>query len=99
MSKRKREKETGVSLLATNLQKKGIQLVAVDFDQTLITFHSGGVWKDSVDKLVPKVRPCIRDLIQICLERDMKVCIVTYFMQPWVIRELLQNLYKKLVSI
>lgn len=95
MSTRKRDREVGIALLTTNLQKKGIQLVAVDFDQTLITFHSGGVWKDNIEKLVAKVRPCMRDLIQTCLDRDIKVCIVTYFTQPWVIRELLQKLFKR----
>ncbi|XP_045171261.2 uncharacterized protein LOC123533612 [Mercenaria mercenaria] len=95
MSKRRREKEVGIALLVSTLQKKGIQLVAIDFDQTLITFHSGGVWKDSVDKLVPAVRPCIRDLMQTCLDRDLNVCIVTYFMQPWVIRELMQKLFRR----
>jgi len=85
----------GAEHLVSNLQKKGIRLVAIDFDQTLITFHSGGVWKDSVDKLVPNVRPCIRDLIQVCLDRDVSVCIVTYFMQPWIIKELLQKLFKR----
>jgi len=98
MSRRRREKEYGVGLLATNLQKKGIQLVALDFDQTLITFHSGGIWKDSVDKLVAAVRPCMRDLIQICLDRDINICIVTYFMQPWVIKDLLQKLFKRHVD-
>lgn len=95
MSKRKRDREVGVALLTTNLQKKGVQLVAVDFDQTLITFHSGGIWKDSIDKLVAKVRQCMRDLIQTCLDRDIHVCIVTYFTQPWVIRELLHKLFRK----
>ncbi|KAL4224124.1 hypothetical protein ACF0H5_017577 [Mactra antiquata] len=95
MSRRRNDREVGVALLVTTLQKRGIQLVAVDFDQTLITFHSGGVWKDSVDKLVSKVRPCIRDLMQTCLDRHLNVCIVTYFMQPWVIKELLQKLFRR----
>ena len=95
MSRRRISREVGVALLATALQKKGIKLVAVDFDQTLINFHSGGVWKDSVDKLVPSVRQCIRDLIQTCLDRDINVCIVTFFMQSWVIKELLQKLFRR----
>ena len=95
MSRRRRDKEVGIALLVSTLQKKGIQLVAVDFDQTFISFHSGGVWKDSVDKLVSKVRPCIRDLMQTCLDRDLHVCIVTYFLHPWVIRELMQKVFRR----
>ena len=98
MSRRKAHREVGVALLVSTLEKKGIKLVAVDFDQTLISFHSGGVWKDSVDKLVPKVRPCIRDLIQTCLDHDINVCIVTYFMQPVVIRELLHKLFRRYIT-
>ncbi|XP_052801924.1 uncharacterized protein LOC128232424 [Mya arenaria] len=95
MSRRRHHSEVGVALLVSSLQKKGIQLVAVDFDQTLISFHSGGMWKDDVGKLVAKVRPAIRDLIQTSLDRDINVCIVTYFMQPWVIKDLLQRIFRR----
>lgn len=94
MSKRVRKEESGVSMLVDALIRKGIKLVAVDFDQTFITFHSGGVWKDSVEKLMEKIRPCIKELVEHCLDRGVHVCIVTYFMQPWVIKEMLHKVYK-----
>ena len=95
MSRRVHKAETGVSLLVDALLKKGIKLVAVDFDQTFITFHSGGVWKESVDKLIENIRPCIKQLVEHCLDRGLHVCIVTYFMQPWVIKEMLQKIFKR----
>ncbi|KAJ8312672.1 hypothetical protein KUTeg_010045, partial [Tegillarca granosa] len=90
--KRLRNKEKVHSLVNT-LSKKGIVLMAVDFDQTLISFHSGGIWKDSIDKLAEYVRPCMKDLMDVAIERGLHVCIVTYFMQSWVIKELLKKLF------
>lgn len=90
--KRVRNKEKVHSLVNT-LSKKGIVLMAVDFDQTLISFHSGGIWKDSIDKLAEYVRPCMKDLMDVAIERGLHVCIVTYFMQSWVIKELLKKLF------
>jgi hypothetical protein len=45
----------------------------MDFDQTLISTHSGGRWKDSMDKLVKEVRPCMRDLISASLDKGIYV--------------------------
>ena len=95
MSKRHRKEESGASMLVKALVEKGMKLVAVDFDQTFITVHSGGVWKDSVDKLIEHIRPCIKELVEHCLERGIHVCIVTYFVQPWVIKEMLKKVYHK----
>ena len=95
MSRRAHKGGSGVSLLADALLKKGIKLVAVDFDQTFITVHSGGVWNESIDKLIEKIRPCIKELMEQCLDRGLHVCIVTYFKQPWVIKEMLQKIFKR----
>ena len=95
MSKKYKDRDVGTGLLVNTLQKKGIKLVAVDFDETFITFHTGGIWKDSVDKLIAKTRPCMRDLIEMCLDKRISVCFVTFFSQPWVIREMLQKLYRR----
>ena len=95
MSRRHHREESGASMLVNALIKKGIKLVAVDFDQTFIKIHSGGVWKDSTDKLIEHIRPCIRELVEHCLDRGIHVCIVTYFSQPWVIKEMLLKVYRK----
>lgn len=91
---RERAKSTVFNLVST-LEKKGIRVVAVDFDQTLIKIHSGGIWKDSTDNLAKHIRPCMKDLLETALQQELIVCIVTFHSQPWVIRELLKSLLKK----
>ncbi|XP_061189917.1 uncharacterized protein LOC133197740 [Saccostrea echinata] len=91
---RERAKSSVVNLVSS-IEKKGIRVVAVDFDQTLIKIHSGGVWKDSTDNLAKHIRPCMKDLLEVSLQRELIVCIVTFHSQPWVIRELLKKLLKK----
>ena len=58
--KASKEDKTKIDSFVSALKKKGITLVALDFDQTIIDIHSGGTWHESVDKLVPHVRPCFR---------------------------------------
>ncbi|RUS83229.1 hypothetical protein EGW08_008993 [Elysia chlorotica] len=53
-----------VDSFAASLTKKGIKLLAMDFDKTLIDIHSRGVWDDGVDKLACHVQPCMRDLLE-----------------------------------
>lgn len=95
MSTAREKAKTIVGNLISTLDKKGIRVLAVDFDQTLIKIHSGGVWKDSTDNLAKHVRPCMKDLLEVALQREMIVCIVTFHSQPWIIRELLKKLLKK----
>ena len=84
-----------VADLVSTMEEKGIKVVALDFDQTLISIHSGGVWKDSVDNLAKHLRPCMRDLLDVALQRDLITCIVTFHSQPWLIREMLKKLFQK----
>ncbi|GAB1602609.1 hypothetical protein Ahia01_000540500 [Argonauta hians] len=73
------------------LKQHRITLLAVDFDMTLVELHTGGIWNEAVEDLLEHFRPSILKLIDSSLDhpRHIKVCIVTYFMQPWIIEELL----------
>ncbi|XP_033747488.1 uncharacterized protein LOC117332620 [Pecten maximus] len=95
MSNAQERARNKISTFVTLLEKKGIRLLAVDFDETLISIHSGGCWKDSAEKLSQHVRPCVRDLMEEALQRNVNVCIVTYFTQPWIIREMLKLVFKR----
>lgn len=99
MSNAREKARNKISTFVALLEKKGIHIVAVDFDETLISIHSGGFWKDSAEKLSQHVRPCIRDLMEEALHRNINVCIVTYFTQPWIIREMLKLVFKRCVTI
>lgn len=84
-----------VKELVCAMHKKGIRLLAVDFDQTLISVHTGGRWKESIENLVQEVRPCIRDLIPAALEKGIYVAIVTYSTQSWLIKDLIKKLFER----
>lgn len=79
----------------STLTKKGIKLLAVDFDKTLVDIHTGGSWKEGTDKLTVHVRPCMRDLVEHAHRKGIHVCIVTFSRQAWMIRELLQKVLPK----
>lgn len=71
-------------------RKKGIQLLACDFDSTLISIHTGGMWGDGAKKLSEFFRPCFKQLLSAALSDDMNVAVVTYSSQPWLIKEVLK---------
>lgn len=76
------------------LKEKGIKLLALDFDNTFINVHTRGSWDRPVNELAEKVRPCMRDLLlHAARDKDLKVCIVTFFKNEHIIRALLQHVY------
>lgn len=98
--KRKTSKEDRAQIesFVFALNKKGIKLLALDFDQTLIDIHSGGVWNESVEELVQHVRPCMKDLLEIASNKGLFVAIVTYHRQDWLIKDLLTKVISKKVA-
>lgn len=95
MSAGKATDASKVKGIVSAMHKNGIRLLAMDFDQTLISTHSGGRWKDSMEKLVKEVRPCMRDLIHASLDKGIYVAIVTYSAQSWLIKDLLKILFDR----
>lgn len=77
------------TLLETALQKLqelGINLLALDFDQTIIDIHTYGQWKGTTEELVPHVRPELRQLMQACCHRNIHLCVVTFSGQIKLVR-------------
>ena len=79
----------------TLLMDKGIKLLALDFDKTIISIHTGGLWRSSTEKLTEYIRPCFKNLIKAALDHKLQTCIVTYSMQPDVIKEFLKLVFPK----
>lgn len=80
------------------LTKKGIKLLALDFDKTIIDIHSGGMWNEGLDKLVSHVRPCMKDLMDAASHKGLFVAIVTFHRQEWIIKEVLLKVLPKKVA-
>ena len=56
----------------------GINLLAVDFDLTLIDVHTGGCWVGSAAALASRVRPCMKRILDEALNSGIHVAVVTF---------------------
>jgi len=61
-----------------HLSELNINFLALDFDQTIIDIHTGGVWKGSVQELADRVRPMFRHIITAAHEANIKISVVTF---------------------
>ena len=60
------------------LHQAGINLLAIDFDLTLIDVHTGGCWAGSAATLAARVRPCMKQLMDEALSFGTHVAVVTF---------------------
>jgi hypothetical protein len=72
------------------LQELGINLLALDFDQTILDVHTWGQWKGTAEELVPHVRPELRQLMQACCHRSIHLCVVTFSGQIKLVRSVVE---------
>jgi hypothetical protein len=73
----------------SKLQELGINFLAIDFDQTILDIHTGGRWTDSLEELLPHVRPVFAQLIQAALQNNIHVAICTFTSQIKLVRGVL----------
>jgi hypothetical protein len=81
------------------LQQKNIKLVAIDFDNTFLSIHTGGYYQGTVESLLEHIRPSFFHLVQELLDspafnQTLHVCIVSFSSQEQLIRRLLQLAFK-----
>ena len=62
-----------------------------DFDMTLISVHTNGHWRGSVNELATKVRPIFKLLVPLAIENGIMVAIVTFSGQQQVISSVLHH--------
>ena len=79
----------------SNLKSQQIKLICIDFDNTLISIHTYGKWKDNPKKLVKYVRPIFIKFIKKCIQRKINIAIVSFSPQEQVIRTVLNNIFGK----
>ncbi|XP_077986735.1 uncharacterized protein LOC144441080 [Glandiceps talaboti] len=72
------------------LQCKGVKVLALDFDETILKVHTFGSWTRSASLLAQHVRPSMVSLISQALEDGLHVCVVTFSGQISLIRDVLQ---------
>ena len=71
-------------------QALSIQLVALDFDRTIVDVHTGGRWKGDAHTLVPHVRPSFQCLISHCIQQGIAVAVTTFSRQTNLIAQVLE---------
>ncbi|GKY91936.1 hypothetical protein MPSEU_000165200 [Mayamaea pseudoterrestris] len=75
----------------SKFQELGINLVAIDFDCTIVDIHTHGTWTKSVAELVEHVRSEFRLLLQACCEHDIQVAIVTFSGQTKLVQSVVET--------
>eukprot|EP00299_Pterocystis_sp_00344_P017078 c8567_g1_i3.p1 GENE.c8567_g1_i3~~c8567_g1_i3.p1 ORF type:complete len:365 (+),score=71.34 c8567_g1_i3:850-1944(+) len=84
--------------IAAAVRQTGIQLVAMDFDLTVINTHTNGAWAGTVDSLVSYVRPFVRSFIPACHSAGIRVAVVTFSEQSDLIKAVLERLFPDIAS-
>lgn len=73
------------------------KLVALDFDQTLLSIHTNGKWNRKASDLAQFVRPVFKALIPRLLRKGLLLAIVTFSAQFALIERLLNIAFKETV--
>jgi len=81
------------------LRRKNIKLIAIDFDNTLLSIHTSGYYQGKVDNLLEHIRSTFHYFIQEILDspsfgQTLHLCIVSFSSQEQLIRKLLQLAFK-----
>eukprot|EP00586_Coscinodiscus_wailesii_P018299 CAMPEP_0172494806 /NCGR_PEP_ID=MMETSP1066-20121228/57445_1 /TAXON_ID=671091 /ORGANISM="Coscinodiscus wailesii, Strain CCMP2513" /LENGTH=193 /DNA_ID=CAMNT_0013266079 /DNA_START=82 /DNA_END=663 /DNA_ORIENTATION=+ len=75
-----------------------INFLALDFDQTILDIHTGGVWKGTPTELSQHVRPLFRHLITSAISANIKVAVVTFSSQVAHIEEVLEIVFSPAIA-
>jgi hypothetical protein len=85
--------------IVSGIQRKNIKLIAIDFDNTLLSIHTSGYYQGTVESLLEYIRSTFIYFIQELLDssafgQTLHVCIVSFSTQDQLIRKLLQLAFK-----
>ena len=68
-----------------------VQLVAFDFDSTIVDVHTWGVWNGTAEELANHVRPDFQCYIARCLDQGLLVSVATFSTQASLISSVLEK--------
>jgi len=85
-SKRRIRHLDDLRCLTDAMARKGIKLLALDWDDTLISVHTRGQFCGLAKEIEPKIRPVFRELIVAAVASKLRVAIVSFSGQQNVIR-------------
>lgn len=70
-----------------------IKLIAVDFDMTLVSVHTGGNWMFTARPLATRIRPGFIEFIREAQRHGLFVAIVTFSPQVDLVRNVLKEVF------
>jgi 2-hydroxy-3-keto-5-methylthiopentenyl-1-phosphate phosphatase len=88
----RRPKSSMIDSSIKRLQEVGVNFLAVDFDMTILSVHTGGRWDKSAEELIQHIRPEFDQLLNACVANDIKIAVVTYTAQVTLVRAVLENI-------
>ncbi|KAG7342828.1 hypothetical protein IV203_020772 [Nitzschia inconspicua] len=74
------------------LKEINVNFLALDFDRTILSCHTGGRWKGTVDELLEYVRPVFIQLIPAAQAAGIEVAVVTFTHQISLVRAVLDSI-------
>lgn len=83
------EREINVRNLTDSMVRKGIKLLALDWDLTLVACHTHGQWYGKADELARQVRPVFHELVGAAVASGLGIAVVSFSSQHHLIREAL----------
>lgn len=76
---------------ASSLVSTGINLLALDFDETIIDLHTNGRWNGTPNDLNMHVRPVFACLLNAAMDRGIHVAVVTFSEQEKLISNVMKH--------
>jgi hypothetical protein len=74
----------------SELHESGVKLLAIDFDLTMVSMHTGGRWWGTVETLARSIRPLFKAVIPDAQRLGIEVCVCTLSSQANLIRKVLE---------
>mmetsp|Transcript_15057 Transcript_15057/g.22656 ORF Transcript_15057/g.22656 Transcript_15057/m.22656 type:complete len:187 (+) Transcript_15057:226-786(+) len=84
--------------IINGIKAQGINFIGIDFDDTLVSTHTGGRWGGTPEGLQEYIRPFFHTFVKIATEQDVKIAIVTFSSQVELIREVMGNVFGNIVD-
>ena len=86
------QQAVAVEKAIARLQDLGVNFLALDFDQTILSCHTGGRWPHSAEELLTFVRPQFQKLIPAAHQSQIHIAVVTYTAQINLVRSVLESI-------
>jgi hypothetical protein len=84
------EEESRAKAFVRQLVEAGVKLLAIDFDLTMISMHTGGRWWGSAETLARSVRPVWKTIVPYAMSMGLEVCVATMSQQTHLVANVLR---------